>query len=371
MRVMHILDSLNRGGAEVLALDVCRNAHANGLDLTFAATGGGDLEDDFRRSGVEFIRLQRRLPFDPKLAAQLREVIKKRGVEVVHTHQAVEALHAHFAARGLKTKRVLSFHLCTADAKNRLALKFLAPRTDANVAVSRDLLECLKRDAGFRRLENFHLVYNGVDATRLKAAGAGSLRAELGLAGGDLLLGMVGNFYADGRKDQLTVCRALPRLFSENANAHFVFVGARSPDAPHIYDECVAFCREQRIDGRVHFLGKRADVPLVLNSLDIFVLSSVQEGLGIAAIEAMLAGLPVVVSDAGALVEVAGEGRYASVFRTGDADALAAKLLELAGDAALRARRGAEGREWATRQFGIESHIANLLDLYGKLTGAP
>ena len=43
MKVMHILDSLNRGGAEVLALDVCRNARAHDLDLTFVATGGGDL----------------------------------------------------------------------------------------------------------------------------------------------------------------------------------------------------------------------------------------------------------------------------------------------------------------------------------------
>jgi len=57
MRVLHLLDSLNRGGTEVLELDVCRNARANGLDLIFAAMGGGDLEEEFRNSDVEFIRL--------------------------------------------------------------------------------------------------------------------------------------------------------------------------------------------------------------------------------------------------------------------------------------------------------------------------
>ncbi|HEX9918334.1 MAG TPA: glycosyltransferase family 4 protein, partial [Pyrinomonadaceae bacterium] len=192
---MHLLDSLNRGGAETLALDVCRNARAAGLDLTFAATGGGELEDDFRRSGAHFVRLSRRAPLDLKLTGQLRRLIEEREIEVVHCHQAVEALHAYLATRGRRgrrIRRVLSFHLCAADAKNRLALKFLAPRMDANIAVSRELLACLGAEGGFATAKNFHVVYNGVDAARLQTTTGTSdlLRAELKLAAGDLLLGM-------------------------------------------------------------------------------------------------------------------------------------------------------------------------------------
>ncbi|MGI8997320.1 MAG: glycosyltransferase, partial [Pyrinomonadaceae bacterium] len=148
---MHILDSLNRGGAEMLALDVCRNARRNNLELTFVATGGGELEDDFRRSGVDFVRLRRRAPVDFALAARLREIMQERAVQFVHTHQAVECLHAYLAALGTKTARVMSFHLCAADAKNRLALRWLAPRMEANIAVSRDLLSCLKKESGFAK----------------------------------------------------------------------------------------------------------------------------------------------------------------------------------------------------------------------------
>ena len=68
-KVLYLLDSLNRGGTEILALDVCRNARAGGLDLIFVATGGGDLEADLRGSGVEFVRLERRLPLDPRVVA--------------------------------------------------------------------------------------------------------------------------------------------------------------------------------------------------------------------------------------------------------------------------------------------------------------
>ena len=377
MRVLHLLDSLNRGGAETLALDVCRNARANGLDLTFAATGGGELEDDFRRSGAHFVRLSRRAPLDPKLIGQLRRLITEREVEVVHCHQAVEALHAYLATRGLggRVKRVLSFHLCTADAKNRLALKFLAPRMDANVAVSRELLACLKTEGGFATAKNFHVVYNGVDAARLQATARASgllLRSELKLAEGDLLLGMVGNFYADARKDQLTVCRALPAVFRREPRAHFAFAGGCAGDgATRIYQECVNYCREQGIADRVHFLGQRADVADVLRALDIFVFSSRMDSFGVAVVEAMLVGVPSVVSDIGALLEVTDGGEYASVFRTGDADDLARRLCELVEDGARRVRLAAAARRWAAREFGIETHIANLLKLYKSQEGVP
>ncbi|HLL16615.1 MAG TPA: glycosyltransferase [Pyrinomonadaceae bacterium] len=377
MRVLHLLDSLNRGGAETLALDVCRNARANGLDLTFAATGGGELEDDFRRSGAHFVRLSRRAPLDPKLIGQLRRLITEREVEVVHCHQAVEALHAYLATRGLggRVKRVLSFHLCTADAKNRLALKFLAPRMDSNVAVSRELLACLGTEGGFATAKNFHVVYNGVDAARLQATARASgllLRSELKLAEGDLLLGMVGNFYADARKDQLTVCRALPAVFRREPRAHFAFAGGCAGDgATRIYQECVNYCREQGIADRVHFLGQRADVADVLRALDIFVFSSRMDSFGVAVVEAMLVGVPSVVSDIGALLEVTDGGEYASVFRTGDADDLARRLCELVEDGARRVRLAAAARRWAAREFGIETHIANLLKLYKSQEGVP
>ena len=372
MRVLHLLDSLGRGGAETLCLDVCRNASAQGLDLTFAATGGGALEDDFRRSGADFVRLARASALDLKLVRRLRELIEGRGIEVVHCHQAVEALHAHLAARrsSPRVKRVLSFHLCTADAKNRLALKYLAPRMDANVAVSRELLTCLKTAGGFATAENFHVIYNGVDASRLEGTG-GDLRAELKLTKNDLLLGMVGNFYADARKDQLTVCRALPEVFRRVQNAHFVFAGGRAEDAAQIYEECVTYCREHGIAGRVHFTGARADVGDVLRALDLFVFSSRRDSFGVAVVEAMLAGVPTVVSDIGALLEVTKQGEHASVFRTGDADDLARRLVELIEDGARRARLGEEARRWAAREFSIEAHVGNLLKLYQSLAGVP
>ena len=366
MKVLHILDSLRRGGAETLALDVCRNARAAGLELIFAATGGGELADDFQQAGVEFVRFTRRRPVDLKVVSALRALVQERGIEVVHTHQAVEALHAQLATRGTSVRRVLSFHLCTADAKNRLALRWLVPRMDANVAVSRGLLECLRTRAGFDTARNFHVIYNGVDAARLAPTGK-SLRAELQLPADALVCGMVGNFYADGRKDQLTVCRALPQFFAAVPRARFIFVGAHEPAAAEAFAECVRFCRAAGIADRVQFLGARADIADVLAALDLFVFSSRRDSFGIAVVEAMLAGVPVVASDIAPLREVTDDGAHAALFRTGDAEELARTLCELADDTARRTRLGASGQQWATEQFSIAVHIARLRELYGRL----
>lgn len=350
-----------------MELDICRNAAANGLDLTFVATGGGDLEQEFRNSGVDFIRLKRRLPVDLSLASKLRRIIKERDISVAHSHQPVEALHLYLATRGSDVKRVLTLHGVYAGTKNDLALKFVLPRMDARVVLGKDLAAWLAKEQGINVDPDFVVINNGVDQARLLGSGR-KLRAELGLAEDATLLGMVANFYADRRKDQVTVCKALPQLFARDPEAHFVFVG-NSTDAPHLFDECVSLCRQQNISDRVHFLGKRSDIPDVLNSLDLFVLSSRWEGSPISVIEAMMAGVPTVLSDIAPLKEVSGDGEFAVLFRTGDADDLAAKLIQAAADREYRARLAASAKYWAANRFGIETHIANLLRLYNSLTG--
>jgi len=365
IKVLHILDSLNRGGAETMELDLCRNAKANGLDLTFVATGGGDLEKEFRDSGADFIRLSRRLPIDLSLVSRLRRIIEEREIDVVHSHQPVEALHLYLATRGSGVKRVLTLHGVYAGTKNDLALKFVLPRMDARVVLGRHLPAWLAQEQSIDANLSFVVINNGVDSARLASTGR-PLRTELGLAQDATLLGMVANFYADRRKDQLTVCKALPQLFARDAAAQFVFVGS-SDGAPHLFDEVVDCCRQQCISDRVHFLGKRADIPDVLSSLDAFVLSSRWEGSPIAVMEAMMIGIPVVLSDIGPLKDVSSDGKYAVLFRSGDQQDLASKLIQLVKDAESRSRLAVLARQWAMSTFSIEAHIASLLKLYGSL----
>ncbi len=363
MKVLYLLDSLNRGGAEQLVLDVCRNAQANDLNLTFAATGGGAFEEDFKTSGVEFLRLQRRLPIDFRIIGQFRKIVKKRQIEIVHAHQAVEAVHAYLACQGTKTKIVLTHHGYIADAKNLLTLKFLIPRVSANIVVSRALVSWYETENKLKFPACPTIIYNGVDEKRLRGE-SGKLKRELGLADDDLLIGMIANFYRDPRKDQMTVCLALPEVFSKIENSRCVFVGGAEAGAEAKFQACVNFCEERGIADRVHFLGARRDVPDVLAALDLFVFSSLQEGLPVAAAEAMLTKVPLIVSDIEPLLEASSGGRYAEVFQTQNASELSEKILKLLTDVNLREDLSNRAFDYARENFSIEAHLRELKKLY-------
>lgn len=367
MRILHFLDTTNRGGAETQVLDVCRNARDFGFEMTFVTAQGGSLESSFRNSGVEFIRLGRRFPIDLYLASQLRRIIRDRRIEVVHGYQAVEGLHLYLATRGLKNvKRVLSFQGGTVyDWKNRRALRFLIPRMDANIVVSESLR---RHHAEVDRLDtsDFAVIYNGADPARLKPSGK-DLRHELGLGKETRLIGMVGNFYREKRKDQLTVCRSLPAVFREFPNVNCVFAGKVEDGAEGKFADCLEFSLKKGIADRVHFLGGRSDVPDVLAALDVFILSSFREGLPVAVSEAMLAGIPAVLSDIDPLVEASYGGRCAELFRTGDAGELSTKLIRLLGDDNARTVLARAGTDYASANFSISAHLESLSLLYNSL----
>lgn len=367
MRVLYYLDSLNRGGAEMQALDVCRNAQRFGIEMTLVAGGGGALETDFMNAGVEFIRLSRKLPVDLYLASQLRRIVREGRIEIVHGYQAVDGLHLYLATHGLKrVRRVLSFQGFIQDRRNRLASRFLIRRMHLNIVVSHGLRQWLAEKDRLEAARDFTVLYNGADPQRLVPTGA-SLRGELGLSESTRLIGMVGNFYRDPRKDQLTVCRALPAIFAEFSDVHCVFAGRVEDGAEGKFADCLNFCVENNITDRVHFLGGRDNIPDVLAALEVFVFSSLHEGLPVAVSEAMLAGVPLVVSDIAPLIEASGDGRYAEVFQTGDARSLADKLFPLLRSEAKRQELSASALEFAEKNLSIDAHLKRLAELYRSL----
>jgi glycosyltransferase involved in cell wall biosynthesis len=118
---------------------------------------------------------------------------------------------------------------------------------------------------------------------------------------------------------------------------------------------------------RSHFLGVRSDVPDILDALDIFVLSTLHEGLPISVLEAMLAGVPCVLSDISPNLEVSNNGEFAEIFPTQNADVLSEKLLQLTKNTELRENLSKKTLDFANQNYSIKAHLEKLKMLYNSI----
>lgn len=367
MRVLHFLDSIGGGGAEVQALDVCRNASKLGLEMTIVTAKGGSLESDFRATGVDFHKLGRRFPLDPFLVTRIRKIVRERKIEIVHGYQAVDGLHLYLATLGLShVKKVLSFQGPIPGRKNRLATKSAIPLMDANIAVSKSIYSYLSEIIGLHDFSSFELIYNGADPERIKPVGT-SIRTELNLDQNARLGGMIANFRPDLAKDHFTVCRALTRVVADHPDLHFLFAGSISAGGEDRAAKCVRYCEENDLIKNVHFLGARNDIPDILRELDVFVHSSLLEGLPVAVCEAMLAGVPSILSDIEPHLEISENGKYSELFPTGNAEILAEKINFLLANEQCSEALAIKARVHAENNFSISAHLTALLKLYRSL----
>lgn len=358
MKVLHIIDSLGRGGSETLLLDVCNSENSLFTNIVLAS-GGGVLEPEFIASTSKLYRHDRAYPIDLSLVKKIRQIVKTEQVDVVHSHQPVSTLHALLATAFSKVPVVHSFHGYTQDVKNKMLVKVILPFTQQNILVSNTMRTQISSKEWIKSLPNVTVVYNGVSLKRVDGNG-GNIRDELGLGEETFLLGMVGNI--NSAKDQLTICKAMNDVVLVNPNIHCVLVG--SIQDTKLYEECVETLHQSGIQQNVHFLGQRKDIGNILTSLDLFVFSTVNDTFGLALVEAMLRKVPCIVSDIEVMKEMSGDGRYAKLFPLKNHNVLSQEILKLIQNVEDRRLLSKKGYNWAIQNFSMNKHLASLNEVY-------
>jgi glycosyltransferase involved in cell wall biosynthesis len=197
------------------------------------------------------------------------------------------------------------------------------------------------------------VVYNGIDLKRfsLRHAERNELRRELGLGPGTLAVIQVARL--DYLKDHVTAIRTVGRVVRQIPDVRLLLVG-EGPERPAIE----AQVEQVGLTEQVRFLGLRKDVERLLQAADLFLLTSISEGIPLTVIEAMAAGLPVVSTRVGGVPEVVEDGMTGLLAPSRDDEALALAILKLAADPTLRTRLGYVGRERACSSFS-ESQMAD------------
>jgi glycosyltransferase involved in cell wall biosynthesis len=373
MKIAYLLGSLNRGGTETLLLDVFRNAKQNALDAMGIYRKSGSLESDFRQSGVEMVQL----PVEKNPLAyliQLRRLLVRNKISIVHAQQPIDALFAWLACLGTGMKIVLTFHGYdfNDEKKGALILRFIIKRTDTNIFVSETQRQYYQQRYSLK-YEKQTVVYNGISFDKLDVSitrtttsshPESNLRNELHISPNTLLIGSVGNFVPV--RDQLTLCRFLKLLNEQEVDFHFIFVGKRAENKPDLYDNCYNFCQQNNLLDRVAFLGSRNDVPELLQQLDAFLYATDHDTFGIAVVEAMAAGIPVFVNDWEVMTEITNQGKYVTLYKTKEEVDLLQQFMLFLQDKTPYKTKALEAIRFVREKYSVEKHIENLKQVYSQ-----
>lgn len=289
-------------------------------------------------------------------------VIYRRRVELVHVNSYIPGNYVRLAAALMQVPVVIDhWHGFTRfSRKRRLICRALGRFTDLSLAVSRGVKDYLVAEIGLDPAK-IRVVPNGVDVAAIDAARPGpEVRRELGLPEGVPVIGLVGRLdhWGKGHKELFEAVVGLKA--SHPVQALIVGGGRREAEVRQL-------AASLGLAESVHFLGQRHDVPDLLHAMDIFVLPSYSEGVSLALLEAMAAGLPVIATAVGGLPEVVEDGETGLLIPPKDADALAGALERLLADPALVQRLGANARAQVRENYSLDRLGREINEIYGEL----
>jgi len=353
----------NFGGGETQVLGLTRELIRMGHRAELICDPDGALSDRARAAGVTCHPLHIRNAVDMVAGWRLRAILSRHHYDVVHFHTARAHALAPYAS-GVGVLRLVTRRMDYPPG--RLLGPYLYNHAvDGVIAISGGVAQALVA-AGVRR-DRIAVVFSGIDCERFASPGEKqrqAARARFKLGADEIAIGAVGALVARKGHHVLieAVVEAQARLESSGLRLRCLIAGDGS-----LHDELEKHIRERSAADIVTLLGPLDDPREMLAALDMFAMPSTHEGLGVAALEAMAMGLPVIASAVGGLVEVVEEGATGLLFRSSDAAALALRLEELARDHDRRQTMGLAARQRAVEKFSMQSMASGTLRVYREL----
>jgi len=364
MRILHIIESLEFGGAEKIVISLA-NSMAGTHEIAICCLKRiGALGSEVDRR-IKVFSLGKTEGNDYLLPFRLARIVREGAYDVVHTHNWGVFLEGGLA--GVLARAPALIHTVhgpyttypdSLSSRAKIALRhfleqLLARRFHKIAAVSDAIREYVVREIGIDA-GTVVTVHNGISIDDGESVAA--------IGGGEVA------FIAVGRLAEIKNHRLMLHAFHEalklGAAARLIIVG----DGPE-RENIESYLRANRLEDKVTLLGFRSDVGELLRAADVFVLTSRYEGISVALLEAMRAGLPVIATRVGGVPETVRDGRTGLLVGPGDAPGLARAMCQLVDSEQLRREMGRRGREFLIEEFSLAAMGGRYGRIYASAAG--
>ena len=375
IKILHVITHLPIGGAQDNTLYTVELLDKEKYDISLCCNLDGELVE--RAKKVEAVKLFD-IPFlgrevspyrDIRAFLSLYKLFKEEDFTIIHTHSSKAGLLARLAAVLNKTPIVIhTIHgFAFNDFMNALKKNFfiyleklLAKWTDVLITVS-NLNKKKIIDLNIAHENKIKNIYSGIDLSLFTNKRDDEFRKELNLENDHLLLGSVGRL--SNQKDPITMIEAFGIISKPFPNAHLALVGDGE-----LKGKILEKIDQLKLNDRIHLTGNKNNPWSVYHSIDLFIMSSIYEGLGRSITEALSCGVPVVCTDVEGVPEIVRDNITGILVPPKDANKLADGIIRTLNDMETAKKMAEEGRRFVKDNFDVNKMVNDIDSLYNTLT---
>lgn len=360
MKILYITTHLNKGGITRYLFSLAVGLKQNGHTIIIASSGG-ELQEEFIKNGLRCISIPIRTKkeISPKAIISyfiLKKMISKEPVDIIHAHTRVTQVLAFFLAKKFNAPLVTTCHGFFKPRWHRRAFPCWGDKT---IAISSQVKDHLINDFRMKE-EDIYLIHNGIELNKSRSYSLEELerlKNRMSISKGCVVVGTVARFSTVKGLDYFI--KAMPYVLKENKDTVFLLIGY-GPEEKNLK----MIAKDLGVEDKIIFFKPSEDSYEYIPVIDIFVMPSIQEGLGISILEAQANKIPVIASNVGGIPDIIEDNVTGILFEPKNELAMSRAILRLIKDKDLALRIKNRAYEKIVKDFSLERMVLETENVY-------
>ncbi len=363
MKILQINTEKTWRGGEQQTFNLLMGLKQRNISSHLLCQADSPMAQKAEEAGIKTFPIAMHGEVDPFACFRIRKLFNRFRYDIFHSHTSHAHTLAFFSSLGTKVNRLVTRRVDFSIFRHSfLKLSGIKYRymADFYIAISHKIKDVLVNDG--LPADRVFLVPSGINPNRFANSGRDDLISEFNIKSNEKVV--INVAHLAGHKGQQYLIKAIPIVLTKIPNARFFIVGGGE-----LMNKLKRLAVSLGINKELIFTGFRRDVGAFYQISDLFVMSSVQEGLGTAVLDALALGKPVVATSSGGIPEIIKDGESGILVSPADPKSLSDGIIRMLTDDKLAKRVAKTGQSMVKQKFTIDTMVEGNIDVYRRILG--